>query len=273
MPLFFKHQRAHPRMPWGAAIGAAGGIISASMQDGGGGGGSSQQSSSEPWAMAQPWMTGNIMNGIVLQNQMTAQPFSPQQNAAYDNSYALNDYMRNLVPGLLGQIGGQQVGFDPKNPDARPQAWSWGGLLSDSAPDLGQRSVRNAQPPAGAGAAAQSQDAGDFMQQGGMLSGATMSGMGADGAPLGTGGYGSFKYGMPTPQPGTQAYRDMSAYFSNGGADPNGFYGANGSKPYVDPRANPYAYLMTSQGSGGAGGGIGDTGANAAASASGNTAW
>ena len=91
---------------------------------------------------------------------------------------------------------------------------------------------------------------------------------------LGTGGYGSFKYGMPTPKPGTQAYRDMSEYFNNGGTDPNNIYGRQATA-YQMPPANPLSTLWTSGGGGWspAGGGIGDTGANAAASASGNTAW
>lgn len=271
MPLFFKHQRMQPSMPWGVVGAIGGAVVNNAMAPSGGGGGSSQQSSSEPWAMAQPWMLSNIMSGMNLQNQLTAQPFSPQQEAAYDNSYALNDYMRGLVPSLLGQLGGQQVGFDKNNPDARPQAWNWAGLLSDNAPDLGQRSVRGATPAAGSGSAAKD-DGGDFMQQNDVLSGATMSSF--DGQTmLGKGGFGSFKYGMPTPQPGTQAYRDMSAYFNNGGTDPNNFYGRQASA-YQIPDANPLSRLWTSGGGfGTAGGGIGDTGANAAAAASGNTAW
>jgi hypothetical protein len=273
MPLFFKHQRATLCMPWGVVGAIGGAVVNNVMADGKGGGGSSQQSSSEPWAMAQPWMLSNIMSGMNLQNQLTANPFSPQQQAAYDNSYALNDYMRTLVPSLLGQIGGQQVGFDPKNPSARPQAWNWAGLLSDNAPDLGQRSVLGAKPAA-APAAATSQDAGNFVQQGDVLNGMNRSGQNPDGSLIGAGGYGSFKYGMPTPQPGTQAYRDMSAYFNNGGADPNNIYGRQASAYQLQP-ANPLSYLWTSGGGPGmvAGGGIGDTGANAAAAASGNTAW
>ncbi|SEF19466.1 hypothetical protein ABL840_05065 [Variovorax sp. NFACC27] len=274
MPLFFKHQRAMPRMPWGV-VGAIGGtVVNNVMADGkGGSGGSSQQSSSEPWAMAQPWMMSNIVSGMNLQNQLTASPFSPQQQAAYDNSYALNDYMRNLVPSLLGQIGGQQVGFDPKNPSARPQAWNWAGLLSEGDPNLGQRSVLNAKPPSTAADTAPKQS-GTFTQQGDVLNGMNRTGQNADGSLIGAGGYGSFKYGMPMPQPGTQAYRDMSEYFANGGADPNDIYGRKASAYQLQP-ANPLSYLWTSGGGPGmvAGGGIGDTGANAAAAASGNTAW
>lgn len=270
MPLFLKHQHARPCMPWGV-VGAIGGAVVNNVMapKGGGGGGSSQQSSSEPWAMAQPWMLQNIAQGMGQQAALTAQPFSPQQQAAYDNSYALNDYMRDLVPGLLGQLGGQQVGFDPKNRDARPQAWNWSGLLSDNAPDLGQKSVLSAKPQTAGGGGGQQGPSGNFVQQTGII---IPPGDGTQG--LGTGGYGSFRYGMEIPAPGTQAYRDMSEYLAMGGADPYGFYGPNGQKKYVPPGTNPNAYLWTSGGSGGgAGGGIGDTGANAAASASGNTAW
>ena len=226
MPLFFKHQRAKPHMPWGAAVGSVvGAVANKALASDGGGGGSSQQSSSEPWAMAQPWMMSNIVNGMNQQNELTAHPFSAQQQQAYDNSYALNDYMRTLVPGLLGQIGGQQVGFDRSNPNARPDAWNWSGLLSENAPDLGQRSVLNARPAAEP-TAARNDTGGDFMQQEDMASGANMgSPYSGSGNLMGTGGYGSFKYGMPAPKAGTQEYRDMSSYFANGGYDPNDYYG------------------------------------------------
>lgn len=243
MPLFFKHQRnAQPRMPWGV-VGAIGGAVVNNVMAPKGGGSSSQQSSSEPWAMAQPWMLSNIMSGMNIQNGLTANPFSPQQQAAYDNSYALNDYMRNLVPGLLGQLGSQQVGFDPKNPSARPQAWNWAGPQSDGSPNLGQRSVLGAKPAAAAPAEAAPKTSGDFVNQNDVLSGLTMRTpdgntlYGPWGQPmLGNGGYGAFKYGMATPTAGTQAYRDMSEYFNYGGADPNNLYGRG--KPLNDPNAD-----------------------------------
>ncbi|RQO57030.1 hypothetical protein DBV14_09480 [Variovorax sp. KBW07] len=288
MPLFFNRLSAQRlRMPWGVVGAIGGAVVNNVMADGkgGGGGGQQQTSSAEPWAPAAPWMNFNIARGMDLQYQHQMQPFSPQQQAAYDNSYAANDYMRRLVPNLLGQMGSQQVGFDKKNPDARPEAWNWSGLLSDKAPDLGQKSVLNAKPPPGAaGQGGGTGDGGDFMQQGGVVSGMNMGGlnMGAlngdprallegrsGGTLLGNGGYGTFKYGMQ-PQPGTQQYRDMSAYFANGGADPNNYYGKGGD--YRDPSMSPYAHLMGGgQTNGGVG--IGDTGANAAAAASGNGAW
>lgn len=222
-------------MSWVAVGGAAVGVVGNALSDKGGGGqGSSQQSSSEPWAPAQPWMVRNIVQGQALQDQMTANPFSPQQQAAYDNSYALNDYTRRLVPGLLSQLQGQQVGFDPSKPDARPQAWNWSGLLSDNAPDLGQKSVLNARPPAAPPGAAPAQQGGDFVQQGygdpqlekymqggGDLLGNTVF---IDPSQY-TGKYGAFKYGDAMPQAGTQAYKDMNDYFAYGGQDPMNKYG------------------------------------------------
>ncbi|MDM0007893.1 hypothetical protein QTI51_24620 [Variovorax sp. J22G73] len=211
----------------------------------GGAGAQSSSQSKEPWAPAQPWLLSNVVQGQALQDKYTAQPFSPQQQAAYDNSYAQSDYMRGLVPSLLNQLQGQPVGFDPSNPTARPKAWDWNALANGA---LGQQSVRNATAPAAAPATS---PLSQFMQQSDVLSGATMSGMGSGGL-LGTGGYGSFKYGMAMPQPGTQAYRDMSDYFNNGGADPNNLYGRQASA-YQVPPANPLSRLWTSGGLLGAG--------------------
>lgn len=234
-------------MSWGAVIGAGAGLLGSAMSSDKNGGAGTQTQSKEPWAPAQPWLLSNIVQGQNLQNQYAAQPFSPKQQAAYDNSYAQSDYMRGLVPSLLNQLQGQPIGFDPSNPTAKPKAWDWN-ALADGA--LGQRSVANA--TAAPAAAPAQQNLGDFMQQNGVVSGMNHSSW--DGTTmLGGGGYGSFKYGMPTPQPGTQAYRDMSAYFANGGADPNGYYGATGSKPYADPNVNPLARLWTSGGLLGAG--------------------
>ncbi|WP_431509747.1 hypothetical protein [Variovorax sp. DAIF25] len=138
MPLFSKHHSGAQRfrMPWGAAVGGIGGaLISAEA------GGGTTSTDSGPWAAAQPLLARNAMQADALQNQYTAMPFNQQQLAAYDNKFALNDYLRNLVPELLGQIQGQPVGFDRNNPTARPQAWNFnagGGAL-------GQTSLRDAQ--------------------------------------------------------------------------------------------------------------------------------
>lgn len=125
-------------MAWYNVGGAVVGGLAAASSDGGGG---STTTSSEPWAGAGPLLAKQAFMADALQNQYTAMPFNQQQLAAYDNKFALNDYLRNLVPELLGQIQGQPVGFDRNNPTARPQAWNFnagGGAL-------GQTSLRDAQ--------------------------------------------------------------------------------------------------------------------------------
>lgn len=259
-------------MSWvGIGGAAAGAVVSGVMSDGGGGGGGAGSStqSKEPWAPAQPWIMNNLMQGQNLQNAYTAQPFSDAQNRAYNNQGNQSAYMRALVPDLLGQIGGQQVGFDRANQNARPNAFNFAsngtlqGLLAQMASGANNGSPMDNTPKV------QQPEAGDFTQQNGIVSGMNMTGTSPTGL-VGNGGYGTFKYGMPTPQPGTQQYRDMSAYFANGGVDPNNYYGKGAD--YKDPNANPLAY-MWGGGQVNGGVGIGDTGANAAASASGNDGW
>lgn len=260
----------------GAAVSVVGGAL---MNDGGssGGGAGSQTQSKEPWAAAQPWIMNNLMQGQALQNAYTAQPFSNLQNQAYNNQGNQSAYMRALVPDLLGQISGQQVGFDRSNQNARPNAFNFAGndnvkgLLAQLA-----SGANNAAPMANTPQVAPKSEEGTFMQQNGIVSGMNMSGTGPNG-PMGNGGYGTFKYGMEMPQPGTQQYRDMSAYFANGGADPNNYYGRASTNPYVDPKANPLAYMYTSGGMyGNLGGsstgvdGIGVAGSDAAVGSSAN---
>lgn len=265
-------------MTWGAIGGAAVSVVGGALMNSGGssknGGAGTQTQSKEPWAPAQPWIMNNLAQGQNLQNAYMAQPFSALQNQAYNNQNNQSAYMRALVPDLLGQISGQQLGYDRSNPNARPTAFNFAGsdalkgLLAQMASGASNASpMQNTPQP-------QSQaDQGNFTQQGDVLNGTNYTSW--DGSTmLGSGGYGSFKYGMPMPQPGTQAYRDMSAYFNSGGTDPNNIYGRQGSA-YQIPAGNPMSYLWTSGGGAGVNGGvgIGDTGANAAASASGNTAW
>lgn len=266
-------------MTWGAIGGAAVGVVgNALMSDSGGkgGGAGTQTQSKEPWAMAQPWILSNLVQGQNLQNAYTAQPFSQLQNQAYNNQNNQSAYMRALVPDLLGQISGQTLGFDRSNPNARPTAFNFAsdgvvkGLLAQIA-----NGANNASPMQNTPQVQQpKQEEGTFTQQSDVLNGMNRTGQNPDGSLIGTGGYGTFKYGMPMPTPGTPQYRDMSKYFENGGADPNNLYGRQATA-YQVPAANPLSYLWTSGGGWGtpAGGGIGDTGANAAAAASGNTAW
>lgn len=268
-------------MSWGAVAGAAVGVVGSALSDkggGSGGGAGSQTQSKEPWAAAQPWIMNNLMQGQALQNAYTAQPFSNAQNQAYNNQGNQSAYMRALVPDLLGQISGQKLGFDRSNQNARPNAFNFAGndnikgLLANMA-----SGANNASPMQNTPQVAQNTDNGSFMQQPGVVSGMNNGGAGGPQGLLGTGGYGSFKYGMDMPQPGTQAYRDMSAYFANGGADPNNYYGRASTNPYTDPKANPLAYLYTSGGAlGGLGGsstgidGIGVAGSDAAVGSSAN---
>lgn len=286
-------------MTWGAIGGAAVSVVGgALMSDGGGGGGGggagSQTASKEPWGPLQPWIMGNAISGQNLQNAYTAQPFSGLQNQAYANQNNQSAYMRAAVPSLLGQISGQQVGFDRSNPNLRPNAFSFDGLMAANKAGQGAASA-NQQQQAGllamlnAGLGANSDPKsntpqiapppapaqGTFMQQPGMVTGMNYSGQGGPQGLMGTGGYGTFKYGMEMPQPGTPQYRDMSEYFANGGADPNNYYGRAATNPYNDPKANPLAYMFTS-GYGGLGGsstgidGIGVAGSDAAVGSSAN---
>lgn len=236
-------------MSWGAVIGGGIALAGNMMSDDKNGGAGTQQQSKEPWAPLQPWLLSNAMTGIGLQGQYQAQPFSPQQQAAYDNSYAQSDYMRDLVPSLLGQLQQQPVGFDPANPTAKQKPWNWQGLAGDGAPNLNQRSVLGAKPTAAPAAAPKEENPlGTFLQQNDPMSGMNMSSF--DGQTmLGSGGYGSFRYGMDV-KPGTKAYRDMNEYFLMGGLDPNNQYGRGGE--YKNPNANPLAYLWTSGLMGGA---------------------
>ncbi|MFM9928213.1 hypothetical protein VLK31_34960 [Variovorax sp. H27-G14] len=234
-----------------------------------GGAGSQQSSQSkEPWAAAAPWMMNNIKSGQALQAQYEAQPFNAQQLAAYQNLGQQNNYTNALIPSLLGQLSSNpSLGYDRNNPTARPKAFDFdGGLLQMLSNPAKQTPTANPERVAAP------VESGNFMQQGDVLNGANMSSF--DGQTmLGSGGYGSFKYGMQPPKPGTKEYRDMSEYFANGGSDPNDIYGRQASA-YQMPPSNPLSRLWTSGGMGAnGGGGIGDTGANAAASASGNGAW
>lgn len=284
IPSFEKRHSAGHRLvaaTWGAIGGAAVGVIGSALSDKGGssgGGAGSQTQSKEPWAPAQPWIMNNLMQGQALQNAYTAQPFSNLQNQAYNNQNNQSAYMRALVPDLLGQIGGQQVGFDRSNQNARPNAFNFSGndnikgLLAQMA-----SGTNNASPMANTPQmqVAPKTEEGTFMQQNGVVSGMNNGGAGGPQGLMGSGGYGTFKYGMEMPQPGTQQYRDMSAYFANGGSDPNNFYGRASTNPYIDPKANPLAYLWGG-GPGGLGGsstgidGIGVAGSDAAVGSSAN---
>lgn len=246
-------------MPWGAAIGALGGIASASISSKGGGG---SESSSVPFFAAIPGMVRNANKIAELEGQYFAEPFNPQQLAAINNIYGQGDYMRGLVPGLLNQIQGQQVGFDRNNPTARPQAWNFGLLGNSGAPQagllasptigesagsavglLGQTGVRNTPPGVGAqdhrpvseqpvaapAPAQQPQNPqGQFVQTTiapHMVKWDDPWSMGSQGANTVQGGYGSFRYGEPgADMSNPQWETDARMYFALGGNDPDGRY-------------------------------------------------
>jgi hypothetical protein len=215
------------------------------------GGAGTQTQTKEPWAAAQPWIMNNLQTGQNLQNRYAAQPFSDAQNQAYQNQSNQSAYMGALVPSLLGQMSGQQVGFDRSNPNARPTAFDFNGanqagqaaaaqnqqgLLAMLARQQQQAPVNLNPAPAAA------EPAGNFVQQTQSqnpldqynsllrvgMSPWQMSQNGVDPMAGMNGSYGEFKYGMnggKMPEPGTKAYRDMNEYFAYGGTDPYNFYG------------------------------------------------
>jgi len=227
--LIFKGQTESQRYrAWAAIGGAAVGVVGNALMNSGsksGGGAGTTTTDKAPWAAAQPWITSNMQSGQALQQQLAAQPFSPQQSAAYQNAFNQGDYMRSLVPSLLGQMQNQPVGFNQATPNARPSAWNWDALTGSGGPNLNQQSVANAAPPPAPAAAPAAP--GKFVQQG-AISYDPWAGN-PDPAAIKaqmTGGYGAYKYG-DQPTAGTQAYRDMMEYKNYGGADPFNIYGWN----------------------------------------------
>jgi hypothetical protein len=252
---FNKHGAMRYRMPWGAAIGAVGSIAAASMSKKENGGAGTQTATKEPWLAAQPWITKNLEQGQALQDKYAAQPQSIEQQNAVANIYGQSDYMRGLIPSLLGQLGNQQVGFDPSNPTAKPNAWKWDGLLGGApgdgsgGPNLGQRSM-GTQPLPTAPAAETKGDFRNYDAAANPMAGYYAAYLDPAGAPskfddggvgirslfegalgdAGGAGYGDYKYGMKTPAKGTKAYRDMQEYIAYGGSDPYGLLSAPAGK-------------------------------------------
>ena len=215
-------------MTWVSAGVAVGGMVLGAMNapDDVGGGAGATSANKDPWAPAAPWLKNNIKTGQSLQDQYAASPFNQQQLAAHGALSGQTDYMNKLIPSLLGQLGTQSPGFDRHNPHAQPQAFNFNGM--------GGSASQAAQPSAGPnpgllgmlGASGGS----------GYSSAANPAQIPSAVAPTGDGtfvqsndaqggGYGRFNYGDPMPEPGTQAYRDMSSYFNNGGFDPKNTYG------------------------------------------------
>ena len=63
----------------------------------------SQTASKEPWKDAAPWLRENLRTGQGLQNYYQQNPFNPQQQTAYQNTFGDLDAFRNqMAPGLMG---------------------------------------------------------------------------------------------------------------------------------------------------------------------------
>lgn len=107
---------------WGSAIlnGLKGAIGSASDAVGGGNnlagligaglgalsGGGSQTKTNEPWQPAQQYLKDVLGDLGTMRANLSAQPYTPQQTAAYGNAYAGLDQSRAAVPGLLNWAQG-----------------------------------------------------------------------------------------------------------------------------------------------------------------------
>lgn len=73
-----------------------GGLMSGDSQQ-------SQTASKEPWKDAAPWLRENLRTGQGLQSYYQQNPFNPQQQTAYQNTFGDLDAFRNqMAPGLMG---------------------------------------------------------------------------------------------------------------------------------------------------------------------------
>jgi hypothetical protein len=123
-------------MTWGAIGGAAIATVGGALLGGDKGGGGTTTQSKEPWAPAQPWLTANLQTGQNLQNYYQDNPFNTIQQASYGNLLQGNDYINQMVPGLLSQFS-QSGGFDRSNPRARPQAYAFPAMQGGYQPTAG----------------------------------------------------------------------------------------------------------------------------------------
>lgn len=106
-----------------AGGGAIAGALLGGLMGGSSGGGTTTQNKN-PWSEAVPWLKANIATGQNLQGAYQASPFNPLQQTSYANLLSGNDYINQMLPGLLGQMG-QQTGFDRSNPRARPMPFQF----------------------------------------------------------------------------------------------------------------------------------------------------
>lgn len=221
-------------MPWGAVAGAAIGVVGNAMTDKGGGGGGSSTATKEPWADAAPWLRDNIKAGQDLQAQYAATPFNAQQLAAYGNMGRQTNYMNNLVPDLLGQIGNQGVGFDRSNTNARvtPYTFNGSGTAQPGGAQSGlltqltnpntvsqYTSAANPPPPPPAPppvAAPPSAFTAYDPSKTSLYDQARLS-VGLGGSTGLNGGFGTFNYGDAVPDKNTQQYLDYQNFLLAGG--------------------------------------------------------
>lgn len=107
---------------WVSLAGAALGAMGSGQSQGG-----TTTQTKDPWAAAQPWLTSNLAQGQSLQKAYQDNPFNAVQQASYGNILGGNDYINQMVPGLLSQMS-QPAGFDRNNPRARPAPFSFPGM-------------------------------------------------------------------------------------------------------------------------------------------------
>lgn len=112
-------------MPWASiAVPIAASVIGG-MMSGGGSQSSNQSQTRTPWAPAAPWLTSNVNRGQDLQKFYQANPFSPAQQQAYGNQFALSNSYRANMPGLMQTMNNTGT-FDRMNPTAsRPQMFQF----------------------------------------------------------------------------------------------------------------------------------------------------
>lgn len=104
---------------WGSIIG---GVLGAAGNSGSKT--QSQDTTRQPWANAAPWLQKSVDRGSQLQDFYQQNPFSPAQQQAYGNQFALSDNYRATMPQLM-QTMSNQGGFDRNNPTARAPSFNF----------------------------------------------------------------------------------------------------------------------------------------------------
>jgi len=116
---------------WLKLAGAVGGAVDSKDQ--------TQTQTRDPWGPAQPFILEALQQGQKLNQQYQAQPFSPQQQAAYNNLGGLLNLANTNAPGLLSGFQANAAGannYDRSNPrkallGSAPMQGNWNpGLLS-----------------------------------------------------------------------------------------------------------------------------------------------